>query len=194
MIVSSPARPSSASRPSARSMPTLAATLLWLGACGPPESATPDATIGGQALFDATCAECHGQRARGDGPMAASLPVSPPSLFQHLGHHPRAQLVRLIQEGVPPAMPPAPLTEEQILEVVEYTWTLVPDSMVAALREMQRMAEMGMDMDDMDMGGMGGTGEGVGGSPTSSGMGMGPEAERASDASGHAMHADTIGS
>jgi hypothetical protein len=51
-------------------------------------------------------------------------------------------------------MPAAPLTEEEILQVVDYAWTLVPDSMMAGLREMQRMAEMGMDMSRM----MGGTG------------------------------------
>ena len=30
--------------------------------------------------------------------------------------------------------------------MIDHAWTLVPDSLVAGLREMQRMAEMGMDM------------------------------------------------
>ena len=78
--------------------------------------------------------------------MAASLPVRPPSVLEHLGHHPADQLRRIILTGVPPAMPPAPLTEAQIRLVVDYAWTLVPDSLVEGLREMQRMAEMGMPM------------------------------------------------
>ena len=51
-------------------------------------------------------------------------------------------------------MPPAPLTDDQVLQVIDYAWTLVPDSMVAGLREMQRMAEMGMEMDMDSAGGM----------------------------------------
>ena len=100
----------------------------------------------GRALYEASCAECHGAQALGDGPMAANLPVPPPSLMEHLGHHPMDQLVRIIRTGVPPAMPPAPLDEDEVRLVIDYAWTLVPDSMVAGLREMQRMAEMGMDM------------------------------------------------
>jgi hypothetical protein len=110
--------------------------------------------------------------------MAATLPVEPPSLFEHLGHHPQGQLVRLIQSGVPPAMPPAPLTEAEILEVIDYAWTLVPDSMVAGLREMQRMAEMGMDMS-----GMNASGDSMGTMPSMGGP----------DSMGHAMHGDTVG-
>jgi hypothetical protein len=66
--------------------------------------------------------------------------------MEHLGHHPGDQLRRIILAGVPPAMPPAPLTAPQVHLVVDYAWTLVPDSLVEGLREMQRMAEMGMPM------------------------------------------------
>ena len=52
--------------------------------------------------------------------------------------------------GVPPAMPPAPLSEDEVRLVIDYAWTLVPDSLIEGLREMQRMAEMGMGM-GMDM-------------------------------------------
>lgn len=95
----------------------------------------------GQALFEANCLMCHGEAARGNGPMANSLPVQPPSLLDHLTHHTQAQLVQLIRGGVPPAMPPAPLTEEEVRLVIDYVWTLVPDSARAALRAMQAQTE-----------------------------------------------------
>jgi len=63
-------------------------------------------------------------------------------LKEHLGHHSQAELIRLIQGGVPPAMPPTPLDEGQIQLVVDYLWTLVPEGEVAALREMQQHMEM----------------------------------------------------
>lgn len=107
----------------------------------------------GEALYVANCAMCHGDTGLGDGSMAASLPIEPPSLMEHLGHHPEDQLIRIIQTGVPPAMPPAALDEDEVRLVVDYAWTLVPDSLVEGLREMQRMAEMGMDMTGMDMSG-----------------------------------------
>ena len=110
------------------------ASLTFLIACGPSDAGeVPE----GQALFEANCMSCHGETALGDGPMASALPVQPPSLLEHLGHHTQAQLVQLIATGVPPAMPPAPLTAEQIQTVVDYVWTLVPAGEVAALREMQ---------------------------------------------------------
>ncbi|MEM7415159.1 MAG: c-type cytochrome [Gemmatimonadota bacterium] len=129
-------------------------------ACG---GNTPEATVTmseGEALYQTHCAMCHGDGLEGDGPMAAGLPVQPPSLFEHLAHHTEAQLFGLIRDGVPPAMPPAPLTDEEIRLVVDFAWTQVPDSLVDELREMQRMMEQGrdaesMDHDDMDHGAMG---------------------------------------
>lgn len=121
---------------------------LALTACGGGEA---EQVSEGEALFEAHCVDCHGERALGDGPMAERLPIAPPSLLEHLGHHPMDQLVQLIRSGVPPAMPPAALTDDQIRLVIDYTWTLVPDSMVASLRDMQRRAELGMQMDGMPM-------------------------------------------
>jgi hypothetical protein len=94
---------------------------------------------------------CHGESAKGDGPMASTLPVAPPALQAHLGHHSKAQLVRIIQGGLPPAMPPTDLSEADIGQIVDYLWTLVPESEVAALREMQQHMET---MGDSTMGSM----------------------------------------
>ena len=139
--------------------------LLATTACGTgdgSETADADRTPG-ERLYAFNCGACHGDGALGDGPLAATLPIPPPALFEHLGHHPLDQLVRIIQTGVPPAMPPSTLEEAEVLEVVDYLWSLVPDSMVAELREMQRMADMGMEMNtgmpsngsEMDLGAMG---------------------------------------
>ena len=117
----------------------------------------------GHTLYEANCQMCHGETALGDGPMAASLPVQPESLIEHLGHHTMAELSRLVISGIPPAMPPAPVSEEELSLIVDYVWTLVPDERVAALREMQRQAEEmgqgsgtmpGMEMDRSEMPGM----------------------------------------
>jgi mono/diheme cytochrome c family protein len=89
---------------------------------------------GGQALFEANCAMCHGTDARGAGPLAASLPIQPPSILEHLGHHTEDQLIRLVQAGIPPAMPPAPITAEEIRQVIEYAWTLLPEAQRASMR------------------------------------------------------------
>ena len=129
---------------------TPAIVALVLAGCGAAGDAGVVAMSEGEALFVANCAECHGVDALGDGPLATSLPIPPPSLMDHLGHHPGDQLVRIIRTGLPPAMPPAPLSEDEVRLVIDYAWTLVPDSLVEGLREMQRMAEMGMDM-EMDV-------------------------------------------
>ncbi|MGE0161319.1 MAG: cytochrome c [Gemmatimonadales bacterium] len=135
----------------------IVAAALGAAACGddvPPEIAA------GRELFQANCAMCHGDGARGDGPMAASLPVKPPSILEHLGHHTGAQLVGLIRSGVPPAMPPAALSEDQVQLVIDYVWTLVPESDAVALRAMRDQMEAmqgsgAAPMAPADSGGMG---------------------------------------
>ena len=116
--------------------------LLVCGGLLPATACASDAPVSeGQALFEAHCMACHGEGARGDGPLASTLPVQPPSILEHLGHHTRAQLVQLIRTGIPPAMPPAALDEAQVQLVVDYAWTLVPEAEVAALRAVQEQVE-----------------------------------------------------
>jgi mono/diheme cytochrome c family protein len=126
-------------------MAAVAVASMVLGACGPSESGEQltGELAEGQALYRATCMECHGERALGDGPLAASLPIQPPSLLEHLAHHTQAQLVQLIRAGLPPAMPAPPLDDAQVQLVIDYVWTLVPADQVEALREMQMHVEMG---------------------------------------------------
>ena len=117
----------------------LACAALLAAACS---SGSEDPAIAaGHALYEAECQMCHGERALGDGPMAASLPVAPVSLIEHQGHHTMAELTRLVISGIPPAMPPAAVSEEELGLIIDYVWTLVPADQVAALRGMQRQAE-----------------------------------------------------
>ena len=119
----------------------LAVALLGVGACGGADDELPPELAAGRDLYATHCAMCHGDGATGDGPMAASLPVPPPSILEHLGHHTGSQLLGLIRGGVPPAMPPSPLNEGEVQLVVDYVWTLVPESDVAALRAMRDQME-----------------------------------------------------
>ncbi len=61
---------------------TLLAAGVW--AQTPPKRATQPApligSIQGPELFQAYCASCHGKDAKGNGPMADSLKISPPDL------------------------------------------------------------------------------------------------------------------
>jgi mono/diheme cytochrome c family protein len=95
----------------------------------------------GRTLYEANCMECHGEGARGDGPLAAGLPVRPPSVLEHLAHHAEAELVRIVKTGLPPAMPPSTLSEDEIRKVLAYAWSLVPESELAALRAEQARME-----------------------------------------------------
>jgi mono/diheme cytochrome c family protein len=117
------------------------ALLLASGCAADSGEASDPAIAEGRALYEANCMTCHGESGLGDGPLARTLPVQAPSLMEHLVHHSEAQLVRIIQGGVPPAMPPTALAEEEVRLIVDYVWTLVPESDVAALREMQQHME-----------------------------------------------------
>jgi mono/diheme cytochrome c family protein len=151
----------------ARSALVAAAVFLVQG-CGAGDGAADGPVAQGQELYEVNCLACHGEGARGDGPMAGVLPVAPPNILEHLAHHTQAQLVRIIQNGLPPAMPPVALSDEEVRLVVDYVWTLVPEAEVAALRAMQEHMEMMGDSGMMNMPGMTGMpgmGTGTSGAP-----------------------------
>jgi len=69
--------------------------VLGLCACTP-----PDSEPGGRLLYLRHCAACHGETARGDGPVAASLVKPPPDLTQiaarNEGRFDRREVLRMI--------------------------------------------------------------------------------------------------
>lgn len=138
-----------------RSLTALGAALT--AACSGSEPEDPRIAQG-RALYETNCLMCHGEEALGGGPMASTLPVEPVSLIEHLGHHTMDELVTLVTSGIPPAMPPAPVSADEVALIVDYVWTLVPEDRVEELREMQRMMEeMGSGTGAMPgMGGMDG--------------------------------------
>ena len=137
---------------SVRGLVALGGIALLATACGPAED---PAIAEGRELYEVNCEICHGEMGLGDGPMAPSLPVLPVSLIEHVGHHSTAEMNRLILGGIPPAMPPHNLSEEQVRLIVGYIWTLVPEDQVVALREMQRQIE------EMEQAAGGGAGMGM---------------------------------
>ena len=76
----------------------------------------------------------------GDGPLAASLPVQPANILEHLGDHSYEGMVMMVVEGIPPAMPPAAMGSDDVRLVLNYVWTLVPESERGRLRALQEMA------------------------------------------------------
>jgi len=98
-------------------------------------SLTP--ALDGRALYETNCSACHGAGGLGDGPMAETLPVKPANIIEHLGDHAPEEIVRRVAEGIPPAMPAAPLSAEEITEVLDYIWSTLPDSTQSRLRALQ---------------------------------------------------------
>jgi mono/diheme cytochrome c family protein len=99
-----------------------------------------EALARGRLLYEGNCASCHGPGALGDGPLAASLPVAPANIIEHLGDHSYEDMVKMVGEGIPPAMPPATIGSEDVRLVMNYVWTLVPESQVGLLRALQEQA------------------------------------------------------
>jgi hypothetical protein len=72
------------------------------------------------ALYAQRCFNCHGPSGRGDGPIAASLPVAPPDFRDTVQHKSNPQIKRLITagKGVMPAFEPA-LSQSEINDMLQ---------------------------------------------------------------------------
>jgi putative copper resistance protein D len=51
------------------------------------------------------CIQCHGETGRGDGPLAASLPIPPANLYDHIPFHPDQFFFGVISVGLSGVMP-----------------------------------------------------------------------------------------
>jgi mono/diheme cytochrome c family protein len=94
----------------------------------------------GKLLFDANCASCHGPEGLGDGPAAAALPVKPANIRQHFGDHSFEEMVRRVVEGMPPGMPPAPISADEVGQALSYVWSQIAPSEQARLRALLELA------------------------------------------------------
>lgn len=72
---------------------------------GNPIEATATSIALGQQLYEANCQQCHGIDGRGDGPLAADLPVMPADFRQHIPIHPDTFFFRVMTNGLGTVMP-----------------------------------------------------------------------------------------
>ena len=87
-----------------RTFAPLTCALLLLAACEPAATPGGSATMpdpgDGRALFVQNCAVCHGDNARGDGPMARAMKKAPKDLtlisVRHGDKFPRAKILSVI--------------------------------------------------------------------------------------------------
>jgi putative copper resistance protein D len=77
--------------------------------------------VAGSALYAMNCSACHGAEGRGDGALAASLPVKPTDLTEHAAHHPPGNLFWWIAHGIPETPMPAFAPRVSDIEI----WDLV---------------------------------------------------------------------
>jgi copper transport protein len=72
---------------------------------GNPVKATPESIERGRMLFMNNCVQCHGETGRGDGPLAASLPIQPANLYLHVPFHPDQFFFGIMTKGLSGVMP-----------------------------------------------------------------------------------------
>lgn len=85
---------------------------VLLGSCGRNERM--------DAVYLQRCVSCHGVSGRGDGPVAASLPVAPPDFRDTVERKSNSQIRRTIAEGrgAMPAFDPA-LRQSEITDMLQ---------------------------------------------------------------------------
>lgn len=84
---------------------------------------TVDTVSQGAASFAKDCSGCHGADARGDGPLAATLPKKPANLAEHALHHPEGNLFWWIAHGIAETPMPAfspQIGDDGIWKIVQY--------------------------------------------------------------------------
>src|SRR6202171_5537856 len=71
-----------------------------------PTPDTPETVAKGKALYQASCAVCHGAQGKGDGPAAFTLVPRPVNLQLHVPQHAPGEIYYWITNGIPgTAMP-----------------------------------------------------------------------------------------
>ena len=92
-----------------------------------PTPRTAASVANGSALFQINCTSCHGDDARGDGPLAPTLSRPPADLHAaHVDDHADADMAWWIMNGIQPVMPAFgdQLTPEQVWDLVNYVRSL----------------------------------------------------------------------
>ena len=90
---------------------------------GNPFPLTQESIEIGRATYTTSCATCHGDTGRGDGPAGLALNPPPADLAIHVPLHTDTELYTFISEGIPgtPMLPQSDnLTPEQIWHLVNY--------------------------------------------------------------------------
>jgi copper transport protein len=75
----------------------------------------------GKMLFMQSCIQCHGETGRGEGPLAASLPLQPANLYDHVPFHPDEYFYQAITRGLSGVMPAfSQISEEDRWNIINY--------------------------------------------------------------------------
>jgi mono/diheme cytochrome c family protein len=92
----------------------------------------------GRQVYEASCARCHGESGKGDGPDAAALGQKPRDLnsLEYLSSKSSADFYNFASQGIAPDMPAfaKSLSEEELWLVSDYlrSWTFQPAGMLAS--------------------------------------------------------------
>jgi len=100
-----------------RSLALVVAGLLLIGLGGSAAWAAD-----GKAVYDKSCASCHGPAGKGDGPAGKAFKNMPTALGAALKGS-EADVAKFIKEGKPDLKPPHPkpkLTDEEVQAVAKY--------------------------------------------------------------------------
>lgn len=89
------------------------------------------ALLSDRELYQVFCQNCHGETGTGDGPLAAMLAIRPANIQEHLTHHPEEELIGLVVNGIPPAMPAQPFGEAEAARIIAWLRSVAPQEMPA---------------------------------------------------------------